>query len=111
MTARLGDRAAVIRSKNAGPFELTVDIMFDDADAYARAKASPALTPASIAATYRMPVDRVLDVLFYDRARAIKINLRRAASSGSVGDTDVYGAQHYAPLLGVSLGTNKEGRP
>ncbi len=111
MSARLSDLAAVIRSKNAGPFEVAVDIMFDDADAYARAKASPALTPAGIAAAYRMPEDRVLDVLFYDPARAIKINIRRAASSGSVGDTDVYGAQHYAPLLGVTVGTDGEGRP
>lgn len=105
MTARLSDLAAVIRSKNAGPFEVTVDIMFADADAFARARQSPALTSAAIAAAYRMPEDRVLDVLFYEPARAIKINLRRAVSSGSKGDTDVYGAQHYAPLLDVVIDT------
>lgn len=103
LAARLSDLAAVIRSKNAGPFEVTVDILFEDAAGYDRARRSSALTPAAIAAAYRMPEDRVLDVLFYDPARAVKINLRRAASSGSTGDTDVYGAQHYAPLLDVRV--------
>ncbi|MEX2642585.1 MAG: DUF4387 domain-containing protein [Acetobacterales bacterium] len=103
MGARLSDLAAVIRSKNAGPFEVTVDILFEDEAAFARARQSPALTPKAIADAYRMPEDRVLDILFYEPARAIKINLRRAASSGSTGDTDVYGAQHYAPLLDVQI--------
>ena len=29
--ATLGDLAKLVRSKNAGPFWLTIDIMFDDA--------------------------------------------------------------------------------
>ena len=37
-TRRLVDVARVIRSKNAGPFELTFDIMFADADSYERVK-------------------------------------------------------------------------
>ncbi len=32
--ARLYDLAKVLRSKNAGPFELTLDIMFDDTPYY-----------------------------------------------------------------------------
>ena len=36
--ATLGDLAKLVRSKNAGPFWLTIDIMFDDADAYRRAR-------------------------------------------------------------------------
>ena len=38
MMATLGDLAKLVRSKNAGPFWLTIDIMFDDADAYRRAR-------------------------------------------------------------------------
>ncbi len=34
--ATLGDLAKLVRSKNAGPFWLTIDIMFDDAEAYRR---------------------------------------------------------------------------
>ena len=39
-TKRLRDVASVIRSKNAGPFELTFDVMFEDPEAYERVKAS-----------------------------------------------------------------------
>jgi hypothetical protein len=38
MMATLGDLAKLVRSKNAGPFWLTIDIMFDDAAAYRRAR-------------------------------------------------------------------------
>ena len=39
--ATLGDLAKLVRSKNAGPFWLTIDIMFDNAAAYRRALAMP----------------------------------------------------------------------
>jgi Domain of unknown function (DUF4387) len=39
--ATLGDLAKLVRSKNAGPFCLTIDIMFDDAQAYRRARHLP----------------------------------------------------------------------
>ena len=36
----LGELARLIRSKNAGPFELTFDIMFEEAPAWSAAKSS-----------------------------------------------------------------------
>ena len=41
---KLGELASLIRSKNAGPFELTFDIMFDNVDSFERVKASGALS-------------------------------------------------------------------
>ena len=41
----LGELARLIRSKNAGPFELTFDIMFDDEETFERVKKSGALSP------------------------------------------------------------------
>ena len=46
----LGELARLIRSKNAGPFELTFDIMFDDDITYQRVKNSGALTREAVAA-------------------------------------------------------------
>ena len=37
---KLTELARVIRSKNAGPFELTFDIIFKDAESYERARQS-----------------------------------------------------------------------
>jgi len=43
----------LIRSKNAGPFELTFDIMFKDRDSFERVLASGALSVETIAEIYR----------------------------------------------------------
>ena len=51
---KLTDIAQVIRSKNAGPRRLTMDIMFgSDAD-YQRVVQSPALSVENIARLYRV---------------------------------------------------------
>jgi hypothetical protein len=97
----LSDLAQVIRSKNAGPRRLTLDVMFaTDAD-YQRVAQSPALSRAHIAALYRVPEDDVA-VIPYPLGRAIKITLPRD-TAGDPGDRDVYGAQQHAPLLGIEL--------
>jgi len=46
---KLVDIARVIRSKNAGPTTLTLDLMFNDEAGYAQALGSSALTPAALA--------------------------------------------------------------
>ncbi len=35
--------------------------------------------------------------------RAIKFTVRRSRPSGSPGDSDVFGAQQYAPLLEIDV--------
>ncbi len=92
-----------ISSKNAGSFFLTFDVVFDDAERYRRVKASGALTRERIAALYGMPASDVLHVIAFDQGLAFKVALRRARPSGSVGETDVFGAQQYAPLLDVEI--------
>ena len=54
----LADIASLIRSKNAGPFTLTFDIMFRDLASYRRVKDSGALNPATFARLYRCPVEK-----------------------------------------------------
>ena len=99
---RLYDLASVIRSKNAGPLKLTLDLMFEDETAYQLAVQSPALTPAAIAPLYRLDVSAVV-VIPYRPALAVKITMDRTVISGSPGDRDVYGAQQHAPLLDIEL--------
>ena len=55
MGVRLVDVASVIRSKNAGPCELTLDIIFEDRAWYERVKAAGAIDRALIARLYRVP--------------------------------------------------------
>ena len=100
---RLADLASVIRSKNAGPFEVTLDIIFPDRDTYERVKATGWFTRERLAALYRVPVDDVYDVVFFDPALAVKATLARQRPQGSIGETDTYGAQQHAPLLDVEI--------
>lgn len=100
---RLRDLAKVIRSKNSGPFELTLDVVFAQADVYRAVKASGVLCRATVARLYRIPEDRVLVAEFFDPALAFKATIVRPGSSGTVGETDTYGAQQGAPLLDLEV--------
>ena len=91
--------AAVIRSKNAGPFELTLDVIFRDRSAFEQALDGGQLTAAAIARAYQLPPERVLSLVWFEPALAFKATLRREVCSGAVGDSDVFGAQQHAPLL------------
>ena len=100
--ARLGDIAKACKSKNAGPFERTLDIMFGDAATFERVRATGVITPALIARLYNVAESAVVFTEF-PPAYAWKATIERRISSGAVGDTDVYGAQQHAPLLDVQI--------
>lgn len=102
-TRRLADLATVIRSKNAGPFELTLDVLFGDRATYERVKRSGYFTADRVAALYRIPVEHVHAIVFFDPALALKLTIARQRAQGSVGESDTYGAQQHAPLLDVEL--------
>ena len=97
-TAKLYDLAQVIRSKNSGPFQTTLDVLFDSKDLYQQIKASGQITPERVAEAYHMSPDRICEFVFFDTALGFKITFDRTISSGTVGDRDVYGAQQQAPL-------------
>jgi hypothetical protein len=99
----LAELASLIRSKNAGPFELTFDVMFDDPAPYERVKRAGVITPERIAAAYRVPLEDVLVCRAYDPAVAFKITIRRPVSSGDILDTDVYGCQQHVPLTALEI--------
>jgi hypothetical protein len=103
MTTKLTDIAGVIRSKNAGPYELTLDIIFKDRTVYDAVVAADAINRNLISRLYRISEADVLELVAFDPAAAIKITIRRPRTAGDVGETDVYGAQQHAPLLGVVL--------
>lgn len=103
MTATpLTDLATVVRSKNAGPTLLTIDLFFRDAAAFALAAGSPALAADGVAGLYGLAAGSVarhdLPELW-----ALKFTLPRTVVAGSPGDGDVYGAQQHGPFLTVLL--------
>jgi hypothetical protein len=99
---RLRDVAKVIRSKNAGPLQLTLDILFPSAEPFALALRSPALTAEAVAKLYGVEPQHVR-VIPFAPAHALKIVLDRPVVAGNPGDRDVYGAQQHGPLLELEL--------
>ncbi|WP_223592627.1 DUF4387 domain-containing protein [Neobacillus bataviensis] len=101
--ATLFELAKVLRSKNSGPFEVTLDILFDSKDRYQRVKDSGKINVKTICDLYNLTEHQVHHLVFFDQALGIKITMAREVSSGSIGDRDVYGAQQHAPLMEITI--------
>ena len=99
---KLKDIAKACKSKNAGPFEITLDIMFDDAALFERVRATGVIDAALIARLYGVRQEQVL-FTEYAPALAWKATLPRRIASGAIGDTDIYGAKQHAPLLDIEI--------
>ena len=98
----LAELARLIRSKNAGPFELTFDIMFDDAATYERVKRSGAVSREAVAARYGAAAEDVKFFLLRQRL-AIKASIPRPYFQGDLLDSDGHGGQQYAPLMDIEI--------
>lgn len=96
---KLQEVARTIRSKNAGSFMITVEIIFNESKYYNYIKENHLITQKTIADAYDLPEDQVTDFGYYDAGMGIKANFRREKPSGGPGESDVYGCQQYAPLL------------
>jgi hypothetical protein len=98
----LAECASLIRSKNAGPFTLTFDIMFATAEPYERVKRAGVLTPEVFAGLYGVRKDDV-QAFACDQAHAFKFSIPRPHGQGDFGDGDLHGGQQYAPLLDIEV--------
>ncbi|MDQ6421488.1 DUF4387 domain-containing protein [Paenibacillus sp. LHD-117] len=106
---QLGQLAKVLRSKNSGPFELTLDVLFDSENNYRMVKRSGRITKRTISELYGITEEQIHHLVFFDQALGFKITISRDISSGTVGDRDVYGAQQHAPLMMLAIDAEEEG--
>jgi hypothetical protein len=100
--ATIGELAVLVRSKNAGPFWLTYDIMFDDPEVYRKVRDANVINREKIASLFQRKPEELI-VVNHDAALAIKVSFPRPHSSGSALDSDVFGGQQYAPLLTLEV--------
>ena len=99
----LKDVANVIRSKNAGPFELTLDILLKEQEMFEKMRAADIINKQTIAQLYQIPVEDVLSIVYFPNAKAIKATIVRPLPSGALGERDVYGAQQHGPLVNFTF--------
>ncbi len=91
--------AEVIRSKNAGPFVVTFDVLFGNEEDFEAVRTAGLVTRQAVAQLYGVSDNELVGFDYFPFARAIKFSIRRPVGSGAPGDSDVYGAQQHAPLL------------
>jgi len=97
-TVPLGRLAKLIRSKNAGPFMLTVDVLFDDAATFGAVVDANAIDLATMSDVFGVS-EADIQIHVVPPALAIKVSLPRPVPSGAVEDGDVFGGQQFAPLV------------
>jgi len=100
---KITDIASVIRSKNSGPYELTLDMIFNNFEDYERVKNFGFINEELICKLYNVTADKIISIVAFDPAKAIKATIKRPLCSGDLGETDVYGAQQHAPLLSLEF--------
>jgi len=100
---KLVDIAKVLRSKNSGPFEITLDILFDKKENYDRVVKSNVITIENICKLYGLKNEDITQIVFFEKALGIKVTYNRTVSSGTIKDRDVYGAQQHAPLMDLMI--------
>jgi hypothetical protein len=98
----LEELAKIIRSKNAKPFVLTIDVLFDGKEPYDRVVRSGALTPEEVAVRFHV-VAADVQVFPYPAAYAIKVTFPRQHPAGSFEDCDLIGAQQATPILDLEI--------
>ncbi len=98
---RVGEIAAKVRSKNAGPFWVTVDVFCGSAEAYRTL--APRLSTAAVARLYGQP-EQLLKRFDIADLHVIKVSFPRPVVQGSRDDRDMHGAQWAHLLAEMELG-------
>jgi hypothetical protein len=119
----LTDIAPIIRSKNSGPYEITLDVVFSSGSIYNIIKDSSLLTPSMVASLYHIEEEQIIWCGFFDQAMAWKCTIpryreevgdsvagnergvRKVVPNGGFMETDVHASQQYAGLLSLELGS------
>ncbi len=91
-----------VRSKNAGPFWITVDIFFKDQASYDGYVEAPALQADALARAFDVPAAAVKRFPVPD-LRVLKVSFPRKVPQGGSFERDMHGGQQYVRLLAMAL--------
>lgn len=99
---KLYEVTQLIRSKNAGPFMLTIDVIFPDKEMYDKVLATGVLDIEKVAPLYEIDAEK-LQRFDLPLANAVKFSFPRVAPSGDFLDEDLYGCQQHRPLVELDV--------
>lgn len=99
--SRLSDQVVKVRSKNAGPFWVTIDVFCGDAETFNAIRSR--LKTDQVARLFGQPVEHLKRFEIAD-IFAIKFSLPRPVIQGARDDRDMHGAQWAVLLAEYDLG-------
>ena len=102
-SVRLEDLCSVLRSKNAGPYLITLDLIFKEKPVYEAVKKKGLISRELVASLYGIPAEDVVVMEYIDNLNAAKVTYKRRRPAGSPGDTDCFGMNQEGPLLYVKF--------
>ena len=103
----MNELCSIVRTKNAGPFLFTLDIVFKERPVYEAVKAHGLLSREVVAAAYGVPIEEVVVFETFDNVMAVKATLRRKTRAASPGDSDVYAMNQEVPALTIRFPIEK----
>ncbi len=99
MNYKLKDVCSVIRSKNAGPYELTFDMIFKTEEYYNMVVKAEIFDEKTICGLFGIEPSEIINIIAFVPAKALKITIIRPRVSGDFGESDIYGAQQHGSLM------------
>lgn len=102
-TTPLSKIASVIRSKNAGPFLLTFDILFEEKENYDHVINSNSFNIKNLSTLLKITESQIKSIHTMPKGNAIKFTIIRPKAQGSFGESDMYGCQQHSPLLSMPI--------
>ena len=96
----LGELAREVRSKNAGPFWMTVEAFMPDEEAYRIADAL--ITEELISELYHV-APASLQIFRIPDLHVVKVSFPRPVVQGSLHDRDMHAGQHHVPLANMAV--------
>ncbi|MCO5970604.1 DUF4387 domain-containing protein [Actinoallomurus soli] len=97
-SSTLGELAIEVRSKNAGPFWLTLEAFMPDDRTYRIADAL--ITAELISELYHVAAESLRIFRIPDLC-VVKVSFPRPVVQGGLHDRDMHAGQHHVPLAGV----------
>jgi hypothetical protein len=91
-----------VRSKNAGPFWVTLDLFFKDDASFRKYRGSEAISARRIAEAYGVEAALVKHFAV-ESLNVVKISFPRKTPQGGVVERDMHQGQQYVRLLTVEL--------
>ena len=98
----LGAFAKYVRSKNAGPFWMTLDVFFETEEDFYTVADRSIITPELISGLFGTPPEQVR-IFLCDNVNTIKISIPRPVTQGSLGDKDIHAGQQYVLLSNMEV--------